>query len=139
MTVFEDGTKENLHGHNYTTELTIEATQLVPFSVYKEALSKVTDAWDEKVLLASGNKHFKILGEGKGGLSFSLCKKNYLIPADEVVLLEVDNVTSESISQIGLETFLAALPVKVKKLLRRVSLRIEETPGQGASTTWSAK
>lgn len=139
MTVFHDGTKEALHGHNYETELVLGTKSLVPFSEFKAVLGQVTSEWDEKVLLAKQNPHFKILKAEKGSFAFSLCKKNYVIPKDEVVLLKTDNITSEALSQLALESFLAKLPAKIKKALEFIELRVDESRGQGATSSWSAK
>src|SRR4051812_15559013 len=90
MTVFEDGTKEALHGHNYRVELQLEVTGMVPFFDIKKETKKLCDAWDEKLLLAEKCPFFKITSKS-AEISFELCKKKYSIPADEVVLLPIEN------------------------------------------------
>ena len=46
MTVFPDGGKESLHGHNYQVELTVELTEpglarMLSYEVFKQALKTV--------------------------------------------------------------------------------------------------
>src|SRR5689334_14368354 len=87
MTVFPEGTKEALHGHNYTTEITIELksttlADLVSFSVFKKIAKELCDTWDEKVLLPSKCPHFQIKSHTAQEIEFVLCKKRYVIPGD---------------------------------------------------------
>ena len=58
MTVFPDGTKERLHGHNYTLALTLELSgialpDMVPFVAIKRELAGLCAAWKERVLIAA--------------------------------------------------------------------------------------
>lgn len=141
MTVFPDGSKEALHGHNYQVffEAETKATTLkdmVPFSDFKKAMQEICDTWDEKVLLAENCPSFEILDQDKKGIRFNLCKKEYLLPVDEVVLLPTDNVTSENLASCFLKELISGLAVHSMKSISSISIRIEESPGQGATDTW---
>lgn len=143
MTVFPDGSKEALHGHNYQVVFEADTTakslkEMVPFSEFKKSLQELCDAWDEKVLLAEDCPFFQIKAQNKTSLAFVLCKKEYLLPKEEVVLLPTDNVSSENLAQCFLNTFVESLSTKAKKNISSITIRIEESPGQGASDTWKA-
>ena len=81
MTVLPDGSKEALHGHNYTTELSVDcvvaenlartqAEDFIPFKIFKKGLKQICDEWDEKVLLPAECRHLKFLSQGKKELEF---------------------------------------------------------------------
>jgi 6-pyruvoyltetrahydropterin/6-carboxytetrahydropterin synthase len=134
MTVFPDGTKESLHGHNYRVELKVEVAgtglkEMVPFSEIKRETKKLCDQWDEKLLLAEKCPFFKVLSKSNE-LSFELCKKKYLIPTDETLLLPLENITSEGLAQV----FHEILSSKInKKGIKSLRVRIDEMTGQGGS------
>lgn len=140
MTVFPDGTKESLHGHNYQVELTLELKdtsfeKMVPFSNYKEKLKTLVEAWDEKVLIASENPFYKELSRDKKEVEFMLCKRRYVLPLPEVEFLPLDNISSETLSVHLLSLFIRSFGLKeLKKTSSLIRVRIEESPGQGASS-----
>jgi 6-pyruvoyltetrahydropterin/6-carboxytetrahydropterin synthase len=142
MTVFPDGSKERLHGHNYFTELTVGVSEtslkkMVSFSLFKQALAKVCAQWDEKVLLATDCPHLK-LSAGKGKeTEFTLCGKRYVLPTEEVEKIGVDNITSENLAAEALRHILPALQKAPEfKSVEFLELRVDESPGQGASCRW---
>jgi 6-pyruvoyltetrahydropterin/6-carboxytetrahydropterin synthase len=70
-------------------------------------------------------------------IEFQLCKKRYVLPIEEVVLLPTDNITAESLSEEfarRLVNSLASLGILNSFLGIRV--RVDESPGQGASFVW---
>jgi 6-pyruvoyltetrahydropterin/6-carboxytetrahydropterin synthase len=140
MTVFPDGTKESIHGHNFRTRITLGTTvsnleNMLPFKDIKEKLTIICDEWDEKLLLAKDCRFFKILRNSSNSIEFELCKKRYLVPSDELCLLETDNITTESLAKIATEKFIKLYGksrLKSQKVIW-VQLQIEEIQGQGSS------
>jgi len=140
MTVFSDGTKESLHGHHYQPTVTLyfqdaSFKKMIPFAAVKIGMKKISNLWDEKVLLASENPHFKKTKQTKDSLEFTLCKKKYTLPKDEVVLLKVDNITCEKLAEAYYEFLDMELDLFENKNIISVSVYIEESPGQGAAYT----
>ncbi len=142
MTVFPHGEKEGLHGHNYQVELTVELAEpglgrMLSYETFKQALRRVCAAWDEKVLIAGDNPWLEPLPAEAGEYAFRLCGKRYVLPADEVVVLEMDNVTAENLAQALFERFWAALArdpaIPWREWIVAASLRIDESRGQGAT------
>jgi 6-pyruvoyltetrahydropterin/6-carboxytetrahydropterin synthase len=141
MTVFQDGTKEALHGHQYQPTLSVGVKDVsfqktILFSEIKSAMKKIAALWDEKVLLATKNPHFKLKSHTKKSIEFILCGKQYLLPTDEVILLQVDNVTCENLAKAYFEFLKMELDCIQDKNIRSVSVYIEESPGQGAAYTY---
>ena len=140
MTVFPDGSKEALHGHHYVPSVSIrvrEATykKMLPFAEVKAAMKKLAALWDERVLIATENPHFKLVKKSRDSIEFVLCKKRYLLPREEVVLLKIDNVTCEALAQAYYEFLEMELDWQKDKNILSVSVYIEESPGQGAVYT----
>lgn len=149
MTLFADGTKEALHGHNYTVRLDVvlsdsSLAQTISFSVFKELLGPLCEAWDERILLATANSRTSCQTKD-GSLEAIVCDKRYVFPADEVVCLNVENITSELLASELASRLVEALTKAgywgdklasgVANPIQGMELHIIETAGQGASFT----
>jgi 6-pyruvoyltetrahydropterin/6-carboxytetrahydropterin synthase len=137
MTVFADGTKERLHGHNYTIAVAVEVSsielaRMLPFAPIKQALAELCARWKEHVLLAATNPHFEVVRDG-AELEFRLCGERYVLPRGDALILPIDNVSVEALAAHVAELLvprLAAFPTA-----QLLEVTIEESPGQGASCT----
>jgi 6-pyruvoyltetrahydropterin/6-carboxytetrahydropterin synthase len=142
MTVFPDGTKESLHGHNYRTELTVEFSSYslersICFSDFKKEMKVICQNWDEKVLLASKCPFLKMISDQGAELEFTLCGKRYVLPKDEVELLPIDNIVTENLAREFSRRLIAALDPKFfTEQIRSLEIKVEEITGQGASYVW---
>jgi 6-pyruvoyltetrahydropterin/6-carboxytetrahydropterin synthase len=138
MTVFPDGTKERLHGHNYFVGVAVALSDIsfasmVPFASIKEATVALCGAWKEHVLLAEHNPCFEIVRDSDGELEFRLCGQRYLLPRQDVLLLPIDNVTVEALSAHVAELLIGQLgDVFQGGHVRALEVRVTESPGQGA-------
>ena len=137
MTVFADGSKERLHGHNYTIAVALEVDRvdlaaMIPFAPLKTALGELCAAWKEHLLLAAKNPHFAVVRDDKE-LEFTLCGERYVVPCGDALLLPIDNISVEALSA----HVAALLREKLGRIAHAKSLEvtIEESPGQGASCT----
>lgn len=154
MTVFPDGTKEGLHGHNFYVSVKVELKDdsfgsMIDFNLFKKALKPLCDAWDEKILLQGKNPFLQASIRGES-LDFTLCGKHYIFPVEEVIVLDLDNISSESLAKELLTKLLISLkPMTVvhntgvadvnRPLLENIALielQIDESNGQGASCTY---
>lgn len=140
MTVFPDGRKERLHGHNYYLSLEVQLaaigySELVEFEPLKQALARLCAAWKEHLLLAADNPHFEIVRDDGAELEFRLCGERYVVPRGDAILLPIDNVSTEALSAHALELLLADVPALSAPPVIGVRVTVEESPGQGASTT----
>ena len=140
MTFFADGTKENLHGHNYRTVVKLEFErfslgEMLPFSELKAEMKKLCDAWDERVLLPERCPNLEVLVKNGTSVEFDACGKRYVLPQDEVVFLPPDNVTTESLAKIFCERLAGALSREslARAKVRSIETTVEEMLGQGAS------
>jgi 6-pyruvoyltetrahydropterin/6-carboxytetrahydropterin synthase len=139
MTVFPDGRKERLHGHNYGMAVQLELAdatfeRMVDFAALKEAGRALARRLRERVLLAEHNPHFEIVRHDQVEIEFRLAGKRYVLPREDVLLLPIDNVSTEALagyaSLVLAEELAGSLPPGVAI---GIEVTVEESPGQGAS------
>ena len=139
MTVFPDGTKERLHGHNYTVALRLEVDRvelaaMIPFAPIKTTLAALCRSWKEHVLLAAHNPHFTLIRDD-GELEFTLCGERYVMPRHDALLLPIDNISVEALAAHVANLLRDQLAALDASHARSLEVTIEESPGQGASCT----
>jgi 6-pyruvoyltetrahydropterin/6-carboxytetrahydropterin synthase len=140
MTVFPDGRKERLHGHNYYLAVEVELAdvsfaRMVEFEPLKEACAALCDRWKDHLLLARDNPHFELVRDEGGEIEFRLCGQRYLMPREDVLILPIDNVSVEALSAHAAELVVEKLREVTKTgVVSAISIRVEESPGQGATT-----
>ena len=137
MTVFPDGTKERLHGHNYMIAValemdTVELDAMIPFAPLKAALSDICAAWKERVLLAAHNTRFEIVRDDSE-LEFRLCGERYVLPRGDALLLPIDNITVEALAAHVAALLHARLSTMLGAHVSALETTVEESPGQGST------
>jgi 6-pyruvoyltetrahydropterin/6-carboxytetrahydropterin synthase len=136
MTVFPDGTKERLHGHNYTVAVEIEVDRIdlpamIPFAPIKAAIRDVCAAWKERVLIAERNPWFELV-RSDGEFEFRLCGERYVLPRGDALLLPIDNISVEALAAHVADLLRAKLAALGATGARTLEVTVEESPGQGA-------
>lgn len=143
MTVFPDGTKERLHGHNFQVTVALDLSEIgfksfLDFGVVKAALNAQCKEWDDRLLLAERCPYFKMESRASGEIEFRLCGKRYVIPAEEVVLLPLENIATETLAEEFCHRFRERLdPALLRGLVLGIEVHITESRGQGGVFYWS--
>jgi 6-pyruvoyltetrahydropterin/6-carboxytetrahydropterin synthase len=138
MTVFPDGSKERLHGHNYFVGVAVDLSdisfaRMVPFAPIQEAVRALCSSWKEHLLLAEHNPFFEIVRDSDGELEFRLCGQRYLLPRRDALLLPIDNVAVEPLSAHVADILIGQLGDLLRDgQVRGLEVRVTESPGQGA-------
>jgi len=138
MTVFPDGTKERLHGHNYFLALRLDLSdvsfaKLLPFGVIKKELGALCQEWKERTLLAVENPFYELVSDDGKEIEFRLCGARYVLPREDVLLLPVDNISVESLSFHLAQELAHRLAPIMGEVVTGLELDVSEVPGQGAS------
>ena len=142
MTVFPDGTKERLHGHNFQVTVALDLSEIgfksfLDFSVVKAALNAQCKDWDDRLILAGRCPFFKVLSRSAEELEFTLCGKRYVIPQDELVLLDLENIATETLAEEFCHRFKDRLdPGLFRSLILGIEVHITESRGQGGMFYW---
>ena len=140
FTLFSQSERENLHGHNFQVEATLDGEVgddglCFDYNVIKTKLKALCDDLDERVLLPDRSPHLALTREGDYVLALFAGERIPFLPRD-VKTLPVRNVTVEELAQWFVDTItrdeeILALPIA------RMTLRVSSGPGQWASAHWS--
>ncbi|HKA90422.1 MAG TPA: 6-carboxytetrahydropterin synthase [Haliangiales bacterium] len=139
MTVFPDGSKEKLHGHNFQVTVALDLRDaslatLIDIGIIKKALEALCREWNEHLLLAEGCPALEILRRDEE-VEIRLCGRRYVLPAEDVVFLPVDNIVVETLSAEVARRLVDRLgPVLRPDVVAGVEVEVREAPGQGGST-----
>jgi 6-pyruvoyltetrahydropterin/6-carboxytetrahydropterin synthase len=145
MTVFPDGKKERLHGHNYTVAVAIELTDIsfanmIAFAPVKAQLAELCAEWKERVFVATQNPFFERIASGvTSGVAdheyaFRLCGQRYVFPFADVLELPLDNIAVEPLAAHICERMRSRLAsVLAPAHVTAIETTVEESPGQGSS------
>lgn len=149
MTIFVDGSKEALHGHNYQVSVRLSTgphafsrtskkvmSEMLPFALLKKEIKSICDSLDEKILLPETSPLLKTIPSGrKENVDFTVCGAFYSLPKSEVIWLPVPTISCETLSETFLGELLARIPEKTWKThkVRGIQVEILESPHQGAS------
>ena len=143
MTVFPDGTKERLHGHNFQVTAALDLhdvsfARFLDFARVKSALDRLCEAWDERLLIAERSPFLEIVRRDAEEIELRLCGRRYVLPADEVALLPVENVVVEALAEELAMRLVAELGGALKpEVVAGIDVSVSESPGQGASFYWT--
>lgn len=139
MTVYPNGRKERLHGHNFQIFLAIDLADgsmatMIDLDVARIALDAICREWKERLLLAARNPFFAVVTETEAELEFRLCGERYVVPRVEVVLLPIENASVEGLAAHIGDLLRAAMPsVVANPIVLGLEIRVEELPGIGAT------
>lgn len=136
--IFDETSAERLHGHNYLVSVEFKAQQntdfgakgyWVDFSELKKIIKEQVDRLDEHVLLPDLHPDFKKT-KNKSNWDIQFRDRFYSLPQNEIVFLPILNTSVEELSRyLATQIF-----NKIKDFgISSFWLKVEETPGQGAS------
>jgi 6-pyruvoyltetrahydropterin/6-carboxytetrahydropterin synthase len=122
-----------LHGHTYTIHSKIQGTLnehgiILDFEIIKNALREVIIELDHKLLVPIKNRQFKI--EKGESVRIYLDDKEYQMPKDDVVFLDIESATAESLANYILKQLLSY--IEIPKNVTSIELGVDEGWGQGA-------
>jgi 6-pyruvoyltetrahydropterin/6-carboxytetrahydropterin synthase len=138
MTVFPGGRVERLHGHNYTVAVALDLdaigfADLIDFGAIKQAVAGLCAEWRERTLLAEHNPDTRIRRR-EGEIEVTVRGRRYVMPEEDALVLPIDNTTVEALSALWAELLATRLAAVLRgSAARGLEVRIEESPGQGAS------
>jgi 6-pyruvoyltetrahydropterin/6-carboxytetrahydropterin synthase len=133
MATFAGGC-EPLHGHNYDVILELEGpltedAWVWDFGGVKRAARAICEEMDHHFLL---QRESTLLGieEGASTWTVSFGERSYTFPKADVFPLPIANTTAECISEWFAGRLLSALREQGATHIRKLSVGIEEMPGQ---------
>ncbi len=135
------GKCERLHGHNYNVSIELEGdltsdSYVFDFVTLKKIGRAILETIDHRFLLAMNNPHLSIQQDPT---SWEIClrDKRYVVPAQDVKPLPVDNITAERLAEYIWGEVRSELQKDYPRNLKTLSIGVEEAPGQAAYYTQS--
>ena len=136
--IFGPSCGERLHGHNYYVGFEFELDSLscdlgfaIEFNELKPLLKKACKKLDEFILIPKASKYLKIQEKGNQ-VEIFFHKKFYSFPKEDVLFLEVKNISCEELSFYLWKEVKNLLPSSYKEKLIRIGVEVQETKGQRA-------
>jgi 6-pyruvoyltetrahydropterin/6-carboxytetrahydropterin synthase len=136
FTVFPDGTGELLHGHNFRVRVEVSGEEtdamglLIDVAALKDHIRSVCDALDEVTLIPEKSRFLRIERAGDS-VEVKFGDRDYRLPAADVTLLPLPNVTMELLARLLWEKISPALSDAGNVQYLRVE--VEETSGQSCA------
>jgi 6-pyruvoyltetrahydropterin/6-carboxytetrahydropterin synthase len=135
--IFENGTREPLHGHNYRVQVKGEAPELKGDMVFdfldiKPIVREVCDSLDHKLLIPRENKWLKIHTEHRNYVIVTPDESVFSIPQSDVLLLPIQNTSAERLAVYLCDEIRARVQQKYGFAFASLEIEVEETPGQAA-------
>ena len=139
--IFGDGTREELHGHNYKVEVEVEgeiiAGDLVlDFILFKPIVRGICDSLDHRTLLPRHNPLLEVT-EGHDRVEARFTDGSYFcFPRRDTLVLDLPNTSTEMLATYIAKAIMAALPSRIPDArVRALSVSVEESPGQAGIYT----
>lgn len=135
--IFDEHSREPLHGHNYRLSVTVDGTLdpygfVLDFVRMKKLARRLVDSIDHRVLLA---EHAPRLGYREEGEMLHVTYEDrpaYMFPKDEVIRLPILNTTVECIGAWFAARFQEELAAAGYTNLTLLELDLEENTRQSA-------
>lgn len=128
------GRCESLHGHNYDVFVQIdgalsEDSWVADFSEIKRIMRELIAPLDHKFLLACANKHL-VVSRSDDAFDIRFNDRRYIMPASDVVELDVDNTTAERLAEWLASRLASKLADSGARNVMSIAVGVEEMPGQ---------
>ena len=131
---------ERLHGHNYRAAVELEGGLDENFYVFdfvalKARTKEITDELDHHLLLATRNPLIRVEERG-ATVRVAYKDREWVFPADDCVLLPIENTTAELIARYVAGRLTDALRSRHGFTPTVLRIEVEENVGQSATYEW---
>lgn len=135
--IFDNGTREPLHGHNYRVQIrgevpALEGDMVFDFLDIKPIVREVCDSLDHKLLIPKNNNQLKIYTDKKNYIIETPDESVFSIPMTDVLLLPILNTSAERIAVYICDEVRQKVSAKFNFSFNSFEVEVEETPGQAA-------
>ena len=135
--IFEDGSRETLHGHNYRVMVKGETPELQKDMVFdfldiKPIVRQVCDSLDHRLLIPKDHPRLRIDVAGKNTVITTPDESQFSIPSTDVLLLPISNTSAERIAVYLCDEIRRIVKDRFNFAFTTLEIEVEETPGQSA-------
>jgi 6-pyruvoyltetrahydropterin/6-carboxytetrahydropterin synthase len=134
--IFADGTREELHGHNYQVRVSVEGALdagdvVLDFTKLKPLVKKTCDDLDHRVILPLGHPLLRVTEEDGSIEAVFAGKDRFVLPRRDVVLLAIHNTSTERLAEYIAHEVMKKIAETAKNAsLTRLEVEVEESGGQ---------
>ncbi len=138
--IFDDGRREELHGHNYRVRVEIhgelDGDLVLDFCHVKPLVTEVCRALDHRIILPAENPHLAVTTSDDGReveARFAAdAGARFVFPARDVVVLPIPNTSTERLAEHLAGQLVPAIRASTggAKGLRTIEVEVEEASGQ---------
>ena len=134
--IFPDGSAERLHGHNYRVRVRLGAELsrhglVLDFKMVKPVVRSICDRLDEHWLVPGEHEELRVARRNDGTIEIAYREKRYVVPAEDVLVLPINNTSSENLAAWFGRELLAELQRKFPDVHPTgLEVAVEETAGQ---------
>ena len=135
---FADGSREELHGHNYQMELRLEGGVdetglLVDFLVLIPMVETICRTLDRRTILPTRNPQIKVI-TAQNRVTVSHRDDSFSFPQRDTVLLALANTSTELLAgYLAHEIRDSLAKLTPRPPLQTLKVKLEESAGQGAT------
>jgi 6-pyruvoyltetrahydropterin/6-carboxytetrahydropterin synthase len=132
-----------IHGHSYIVDVVVEGDRsgefgfVVDFKEVKNIVRDLCKKMDHRVLIPLKNSKIKFTNI-EGPIEFSIGDKNYMLPNEDCLLLDLRSTSAEELSE-HFATELYDSLIKINPGISSVQICVNEGIGQGAYFTKNSK
>ncbi len=135
--IFDDGSREPLHGHNYRVMIKGEAPSLKADVVFdfldiKPIVKEVCDSLDHKLLLPKENDKLQIHEDNNNYKVITPDESHFSFPKQDVLLLPILNTSAERLAIYINQRVRELTKERFNFVFSTFEIEVEETPGQSA-------
>lgn len=130
------GKCERLHGHNYAVSVALEGNltedrYVFDFVEIKKIIRRICERLDHHFLLPTQSQHLDIKKTDREWV-IRFEKRRYVFPAEDVLVLPVDNITAERLAEYICGQLVETVQAYEQTQLSAITVGVEEAPGQTA-------
>ena len=139
FTIFKEGDRENLHGHNFRVRARVECAlgengMAFDYNVVKRAVRSLCAELDEIVLLPGVSPHLRVTETPEQVVAHFGEERMVFLPRD-VKILPLPNITVECLAAYLAERLATALRSAGGEAIGRVQVGVSSGPGQTGEVT----
>ena len=125
---------ERLHGHNYGVEASIsgnldENCYVIDFIALRDTLKEIVTELDHHVLLPTQHKQISV-NQKESEIVARFEDRRWVFPAEDCVLLDIENTTAELLAKHIGEELVAKLREKYSIEVESLQIGVDENNGQ---------
>jgi 6-pyruvoyl tetrahydropterin synthase/QueD family protein len=135
--IFENGTREPLHGHNYRVQVRGETPELSNDMVFdfldiKPIVREICQRLDHKLLLPQAHPLLRFDTQNSNLILTTPDGNTFSFPEQDVLCLPIENTSSERIAIYLNQEIRNLLDKRYHFRFKVLEVEVEETPGQSA-------